>query len=320
MKIFLAGATGAVGRPLVRQLLDEGHEVVALTRSPEKAKWLRDLRAEAALGNAMDIEWLRPAVLRAKPEVVIDQMTDLPQRQRPHGLGKFYKRQIPLREIGSRALLRAAEESGARRLIAQSVAFLYAPNGSGPRSEADRAWVEAPGVLGKAFAGAAAHDERVVHSTGLEGVVLRYGFFYGPGTTFAPGNGLYEDTRRRRLPLSGDGASFWSFVHVDDAACAAVAALSQGQHGLYNVVDDEPAPMREWLPEYADLIGAKPPRRLPEWLVRVGAGAPMSAFLTRFPPVSNARAKNQLGWSPRFSSWRQGFREGIPGVGEAPKG
>jgi nucleoside-diphosphate-sugar epimerase len=309
VRVFLAGSTGAVGRPLVSQLLAQGHEVVGLTRSSQKADWLKEIGAEAAVGDALNADWLKAAVLSAEPEIVIDQLTDLPQGQRPRGMGAFYKRQVPLREIASGALLGAAEEAGARRLIAQSVAFIYAP-GPGPRTETDRPWIDAPGAFGTALAGAAAHDERVVGSTRLEGVVLRYGVFYGPGTHFAPGNGIYEDTRRRRLPLAGDGSSFWSFVHVDDAARAAVAALGGGGAGIYNVVDDEPAPMGEWLPNYAAIIGAKPPRRLPVWLVRLGAGSAMTAWLTSFPPVANAKAKRELPWAPTFSSWRQGFAQG----------
>lgn len=307
VKVFLAGATGAVGRPLVRRLVDGGHEVVGMTRSRDGARSLESEGARAAVGSAFDEDWLSRAVRDAQPEVVIDQMTSLPQRIRPRGLRRFYRDQIPLRERGSGALLRAAVAAGARRVIAQSVAFLYAPDGDGPKGEDARAWSDAPAPFGAAAAGAAAHDERVVGLDAVEGVVLRYGVYYGPGTHYSPGNGIYEDVRRRRFPIVGAGDSVWSFVHVDDAADAAVTALDGGPPGIYNIVDDEPAPTREWLPAFAKAIGAPPPRRVPVWLSRIFAGPAMTAWATSFPGASNARAAAELGWRPRIASWREGF-------------
>jgi nucleoside-diphosphate-sugar epimerase len=279
-----------------------------MTRSAERARWLESAGAEAAVGSAFDADWLRGAVSAAKPDVVVDQMTALPQRIGPRGLRRFYRDYLPLRERGSAALLEAAAAAGARRVIAQSIAFLYAPGG-GPKSEDDPVWGDAPAPFGRAVAVAAAHDQRVVGMRELEGVVLRYGVFYGPGTHFSPGNGMYEDVRRRRFPIVGAGDSVWSFVHVDDAASATVAALEAGGPGVYNVVDDDPAPTREWLPAFAEAIGAPPPRRVPVWLARVFAGPAMTAWATSFPGASNAKAVAELGWQPSRRSWREGFRE-----------
>jgi nucleoside-diphosphate-sugar epimerase len=311
MRIFVAGATGAVGRPLVKKLVAAGHHVVGLTRHDDRAQWLYEQGATAVVGNALDGEWLQAAVCEAKPEVVIDQMTDLPQRVGMRGMRRFYRGQNPLRVRGSAALLAGARAAGARRIIAQSVAFLYAPGSGGPKTEGDPPWDTAPEPFGNAVRIAAAHDLLVAGAADIEGVVLRYGVFYGPGTHYAPGNGQYEDIRRRRLPLVTDGDSVWSFIHVDDAAQAAVDALDRGGPGIYNVVDDDPAPMRVWLPHFAETIGAKPPRRVPEWLARVTAGPAITAWATLFPGASNAKARAELGWQPSHASWREGFPQSL---------
>jgi nucleoside-diphosphate-sugar epimerase len=311
MKVFLAGATGAVGRPLLRELLQAGHDVVGTTRKPARARELERAGAEALVLDALETESLVRAVIRARPEVVIDQLTQLPQRIRPRGMRAFYRRQNLLRGRAGAALIEAARSAGARRLIAQSVAFIYAPNGEELRREDDPVWRDAPAPFGRALRIAADHDERVAACDELEGVVLRYGVFYGPGTHSAPGNGIYEDVRRRRFPVAGAGNAVWSFVHVEDAARATMDALGRGSAGIYNIVDDEPAPVSEWLPAYAEAIGARPPRRLPAWLVRAFAGPAMAAWLTNRPGAANQKAKGELGFSPRFASWRQGFREAL---------
>jgi nucleoside-diphosphate-sugar epimerase len=316
VRVFVAGATGAVGRPLVVRLIRAGHEVVGMTRSHDRAQWLTKVGARPAVGNAFNADWLREAVDEARPEVVIDELTDLPQRIGLRGMRRFYRGQIPLRTVGSGNLLEAARAAGVRRVISQSVAFIYAPDGGGLKAETDRAWSDAPAPFGAALGGAAEHDELVVRSTEFEGVVLRYGVFYGPGTHFAPGNGIHRDVRRRRLPIVGEGRSIWSFVHVQDAAMATVNALQHGEAGIYNVVDDEPAPTREWIPEYAAIIGAPPPRTVPRWLSRVFAGPAMTAWSTEFPGASNEKAKRELNWRPGYSSWRQGFRDGLDAIEE----
>jgi nucleoside-diphosphate-sugar epimerase len=313
MRIFLAGATGAVGRPLVKKLVAAGHEVVGMTRRDDRAEWLHEQGATAVVGTALDSEWLQAVVRESRPEVVIDQMTDLPQRLGMRGMGRFYRSQVRLRTEGSAALLAGARAAGARRLIAQSVAFIYAPGADGPMTEADPTWDDAPEPFGTALRGAGAHDRMVAGVPDIDGVVLRYGVFYGPGTHYAPGNGQYEDIRRRRLPLVGDGDSVWSFIHVDDAAQAALDALDRGAPGIYNVVDDEPAPMRDWLPHFAETIGAKPPRRVPQWLARITAGPALTAWATLFPGASNAKARAELGWQPNYTTWREGFPQSLGG-------
>ena len=312
MKIFLAGATGAVGRPLVQRLVGAGHEVVGLTRRDDRARWLVEHGAAAVVGDAMDGEWLRDAVCEASPEVVIDQMTDLPQRIRMRGMGRFYRGQNPLRVRGSAALLDGARAAGARRIIAQSVAFIYAPGPGGPRTETAPTWADAPEPFGNAIRVAVAHDQSVGNAADIEGVVLRYGVFYGPGTHYSPGNGQYEDIRRRRQPIVGDGASVWSFVHVDDAAEATVRAIeADAPPGVYNIVDDDPAPVADWLPALAGALGAKPPRKVPVWLARLVAGPFSVMAMTQLQAASNVKAKQQLGWSPAIASWREGFRTAL---------
>jgi nucleoside-diphosphate-sugar epimerase len=307
MKIFLAGSTGAVGRPLLNRLVASGHDVVGLTRLDKRARWLRENGATAVVGNALDAKWLERAMRDAAPEVVIDQMTDLPQRLGLRRMRRFYRGQNALRTRGSGALLAAARSAGARRMITQSVAFIYAPDGGGLKRETDRVWDDAPEPFGEAIRIAAEHDSRLTAESHPEGVVLRYGVFYGPGTHYAPGNGVYEDIRRRRMPLVGQGDSIWSFCHVDDAAQAAVDALDRGTPGIYNIVDDEPVAMREWLPHFAQVIGAKPPHRVPVWLSRVAAGPAITAWATAFPGASNEKARRELGWEPSYPTWREGF-------------
>ena len=309
MRIFVAGATGAVGRPLVRALAAQGHEVSGTTRRSERGRLIEADGATAVVVDALDTGALTDAVLAARPDVVVDQLTDLPQRFGIRGLRSIYRGQNRLRERGSGALLDAAVAAGARQIITQSVAFLYEPGVDAVRTEADPAWRDAPPPFGRAVSVAAGHDERVIATPGIVGVVLRYGVLYGPGTHFWPGNGIHEDTRRRRLPLIGDSAGRWSFVHVDDAAGAVLAALGRSSSGIYNIVDDDPAPWGEWLPFYADVLGAKPPHRIPRWLGRVAAGPVTTSWVTDRAAVSNAKAKRELGWSPRISSWGVGFRE-----------
>lgn len=311
MRIFLAGATGAVGRPLVTRLVAAGHDVAGLTRHEERARWLRENGAAPIVGDALDTRWLERAVHEVEPEIVIDQMTDLPQRIGFRGMRRFYRGQNPLRRQGSHGLLSAARAARARRIITQGVAFIYAPDGGGVKAETDRIWDDAPEPFGEAVRIAAEHDRRVAAESELDGVVLRYGVFYGPGTHFAPGKGMYEDIRRRRMPLVGDAASVWSFCHVEDAAQAAVVALDRGAAGIYNVVDDEPAPLHEWLPVYAEAIGAKRPFRVPAIIARLVAGPFATAMATQLRGASNAKAKREFGWQPRYASWRDGFTEAL---------
>ena len=311
MKILLAGATGVVGRPLLAQLLDAGHEVVCITRSKERARSLVSAGASAVTGDLFEREFVLRVVEDAGPGVVVDQTTDLPQRAgiTRIGLRRFYQGQIKLEQQGKPALLRAAVAAGVRRYVMQSIGFMYAPNGPEPRTEQDPVFEAAPRPWRDVVPPLLDLEDQVTNSSTLQGVVLRYGYFYGPGTYFWPGGQFYEQVKHRRFPIVGSGSGFWPFVHVEDAAAAAVAAIERGEPGVYNIVDDDPAPMATWLPTYASLIGAKPPLRVPAIIARLGSGPLPVHWATRQPPVSNTKARSVLGWRPRYPSWREGLGE-----------
>ena len=308
MKILLAGATGAIGRPLVRRLTAAGHEVVGLSRSEGRA---RALDGPGVRGVAVDVRD-RDAVLRLadeiEPDVVLDETTDLPQRYDARTLKGFYDGMGDLRTRGSTSLLEAAERTGARFGF-QSIAFLYDPahEPGRLRTEADPVYVgDAPPPWDVALGAIVELEERTAMAGGL---VFRYGFFHGPGTHFAPGGETYESVVRRRFPIMGAGGGVWSFIHVDDAAAATVAALEREAKGIFNVVDDRPRTLREWLPEYAQALGAPKPLRIPAVVAK-----PFSAELTQhysltLAGASNARAKAELGWSPRYSTPPDGLRD-----------
>jgi 2-alkyl-3-oxoalkanoate reductase len=305
MRVFVAGASGAIGRPLVAQLMAAGHEVTGTTRFESKAEELRAAGARAAVCDALDADALRAAVAEAAPEVVVHQLTALPRRYDPRDKA-IYEGTNRVRGEGTRNLLAAARAAGAGRFVAQSIAFGYAP-GAVPEVKDEDAPLAlgAPPPFGEGVRVLLEMERAVVEADGL---VLRYGWFYGPGTYYAEDGSIAQDVRRRRFPVIGSGAGLWSFVHVDDAASATVAAAERGAPGVYNVVDDEPAAMRDWLPAYADAIGAKKPLRVPVWLARLAAGS-MATLVNVQPGASNAKAKRELGWEPRWPSWRTGFRE-----------
>jgi len=245
VKVFVAGATGAVGRPLVRQLLEAGHEVTGTTRSAARAAGLERAGARAVVCDALQAEPLRAAVAAAEPDVVIHQLTALPDRFEPRKRD-LYEPTNRIRIVGTRNLLDAAVAVGARRMICQSIAFAYAPVGGRVKEESDRLFSDAPEPFGPGVRAIEGMERAVVGAKRLEGIVLHYGWFYGPGTYFGEDGSLASKVRRRRYPIVGDGGGLFSFVHVDDAASATVAALERGQTGIYNVCDDEPAPLREW--------------------------------------------------------------------------
>lgn len=306
MKVFVAGASGAIGRPLVRQLVAAGHEVTGMTRRQERAAEIREAGAEAVVCDAFDAEGLREAVVGARPEAVVHALTALPQRFTARTDLRPTNR---VRVEGSRNLIAAARAAGARRMVAESVAFFYAPEGSWVKDEEAPLDVDAPGKIGAAVAAIADLERQVLEAEGLEGVVLRFGWFYGPGTYLGPGGSQAEEVRKRRYPIVGEGKATFSFVHVEDAATAVVAALGRGAPGVYNVADDEPAPLREWLPALAETLGAKPPRRVPLWLVGLVIGRTMARAAAGTRGAANAKAKRELGWQPARPSWRQGFAE-----------
>jgi 2-alkyl-3-oxoalkanoate reductase len=309
VKVFVAGASGAMGRPLVRRLLAAGHEVTGMTRREERAAAIREAGASAVVCDVFDAPALESAVKAAAPEVVVHQLTSLPPRLDYKAKEDPLAATNRLRSEGTRNLLAAAKAAGARRLVAESVAFLYAPEGSWIKDEEAPLFVDAPVPFGGAVTALTDLERQVTGAGGIEGVVLRYGWLYGPDTYFDRDGSQTEEALKRRLPIVGKGTGTFSFVHVEDAAAATVAAVEHGSPGIYNVVDDEPAPMREWVPVFAEAVGAKRPRRAPVWLARLIAGAAAANTATQLRGASNAKAKRELGWQPSYSSWRQGFRD-----------
>jgi nucleoside-diphosphate-sugar epimerase len=304
VRIFVAGATGAIGSQLVPMLVARGHTVVGMTRSPERAAWLTRAGAEACVCDVYDRDRLGAAVAEARPEVVIHQLTALPQRydMRRRDVTAATDR---IRREGTANLVAAARAAGCERVVAQSIAFLYRPGDGAPgalRTEADAPFADAPQPFGAAVAALVDLERQVL---GLDGAVLRYGWLYGPGTWFAPDGHFSAEVRRRRYPIVGNGAGVWSFVHVADAAGAAAQVAESGVTGVFNIVDDDPAPIREWLPELARALSAKPPLRVPRWVARIVAGPVAGVMARQMPGASNAQAREELGWRPRYPTWRE---------------
>jgi nucleoside-diphosphate-sugar epimerase len=308
MRIFVAGATGALGRRLVPQLVAAGHEVTGMTRTAAKADALRAQGATPVVADALDRDAVLAAVHEARPDVVVHQLT---------AIGKIDLRNPDrtfaptnrLRTQGTDILLAAAREVGASRFVAQSYAgWPFARDGAEVKTEEDALDPEPPAGLRETHA-AIRHLERAVTTAqGIDGIVLRYGGFYGPGTGMAKGGDEYEAVRKRQFPVVGGGRGIWSLIHIDDAAEATVAAIEHGAPGIYNVVDDEPAPVREWLPALAAAVGGKPPRKVPRFVGRLLMSPGTLAMMTEIRGASNAKARRELGWHPAHSSWRQGFQ------------
>ncbi len=311
MRVFLAGATGVIGRRLLPMLIARGHDVTGMTRSSERAEWLRSLRARAVILDALDEHAVVAAVGEAEPEAVIHQLTSIPQRLDPHSIERDFQANDRLRSEGTRILVAAAQAAGAERILAQSVAFSYAPGPPGTiHSESDPllGGENAPAGFRRSAESLRALERQVL---GAGGLVLRYGYFYGPGTAISSSGSMGQDVSRRRLPVIGGGAGVWSLIHIDDAATATLAALSRGDSGAYNIVDDEPAPVAQWIPALAAALGAKPPRRVPALVARPLAGAYGVHTMTRGQGASNAKARRELGWAPAQPSWRSGFTEAL---------
>jgi nucleoside-diphosphate-sugar epimerase len=308
MKIFLAGGTGAVGRQLVPQLIAAGHAVVAITRKPDRIAELRIGGTEPIACDIFDRDRLISIVREARPDAIINQLTDLPSTMEPRRLTEIYERNNRVRREGTRNLLEAAGVGSVRRFVAQSMATWYAPVGSRIKSESDPLWLDAPEPIGTAVRTVATMEEEILRAIPIA-IILRYGAFYGPGTWYARGQEIAERVRRRAFPLVGQGAGITSFVHVRDAASAAVVASSAAISGVYNVVDDEPAAASEWLPVYARALEAATPRRVPTLLAPMALGRPLTTWLTTMRGASNAKIKRELGWSLRYASWREGFKE-----------
>jgi 2-alkyl-3-oxoalkanoate reductase len=281
-----------------------------MTRSDERAAALREAGARAVVLDVFDHEGVRAAMAEARPEVVVHQLTALPERIDPRDRS-VYDATNRLRTVGTRILLEAARAAGARRVVAQSIAFAYEPRGEMVKAEDAPLMSDAPGPFGEGARAVRDLEAQILEAQGLEGLVLRYGFFYGPGTFYALDGSMAADVRRRRMPIVGGGAGTFSHVHVEDAAEATVAAVERGAPGVYNIVDDEPAPLRDWVPVYAEAIGAKPPWRLPAWIARLVAGRAATAMATQLRGASNEKAKRELGWTPAHPSWREGFRDSL---------
>jgi nucleoside-diphosphate-sugar epimerase len=301
MRVFVAGASGAIGTPLVRQLVERGHDVIGTSRSPESAERVRAMGAEPVVLDVLDARAVRKAVLEAHPDAIVHQATALANARFSRNLDRTFAETNRLRTEGTDALLAAAREAGVQRFVAQSFASMrYAREGAWVKTEEDP--LDPAPVAGTRETNAAMRylDETV---TAAGGVALRYGGFYG-----ADNDGMVEPVRKRQFPIVGSGDGVSSFIHLDDAAAATVLALEQGATGIYNVVDDEPAPIHDWLPVMAETLGADPPRHFPRWLARLFAGEAGVMMGTESRGASNAKAKRELGWTPRFASWREGFR------------
>lgn len=314
MKVFVAGATGVLGRALVPQLGARGHDVVGMTRSASKQDLVRSLGARPVVADALDPDAVARAVASAEPEVIVHQLTALSGDFDMRHIDRFFATTNRLRTEGTDHLLAAAHAVGAQRFVAQSYAGWPAARDGGPVKGEDAPLDPAPPKQLRDMLAAIRHLEDAVVGAGwLDGVVLRYGGFYGPGTTLSadPDAAHTAAIRKRQFPLVGDGGGVWSFIHVQDAAAATVVAIERGARGIYNVVDDEPAAVREWMPELARILGAKPPRHVPRWLGRLLAGEAAAVMMTEVRGASNEKAKRELGWQPGYASWRQGFAEGL---------
>jgi nucleoside-diphosphate-sugar epimerase len=306
-RVLIAGATGQIGEMLTPALVATGDEVYGLARSERSAEKIRELGATPVLGDALDGDAVMAAVAEARPEVIVHQLTAIPRSGiNPRKLGEAFVSTNRLRREGTANLVAAAERHGVLRMVAQSVAFAYRPEGPEILDETAPLDTEADGDWGEITRAVAALEEAVLGGSGFEGVVLRYGAFYGPDTPYSADGPFGEMVMKRRLPIVGDGGGRQPFVHLDDAVSATLAAIDRGTR-VYNVVDDDPARAREWIPGLADALGAKPPRRVPVWLARLAAGPAAARVMTAQRGASNARIREELGWRPRYPDWRAGF-------------
>jgi nucleoside-diphosphate-sugar epimerase len=308
MRVFVAGATGALGRHLVPGLVAAGHEVTATTRTPGKVAQLREAGAESVVVDGLDREAVVAAVRAAGPEVIVHQMTALADMRSLRKVDQAFAATNELRTRGTDNLLAAAARAGTRRVVAQGHNFVYERSG-GPVKTEDDPLDSRPIPSAARTVAAVMHVDRAVPLTAPEGIVLRYGSFYGPGAS----DPLLDTVRKRQLPVIGGGTGIWSFIEIADAAAATLAAVEDGAPGVYNVVDSDPAPVAEWLPYLAEIAGAKPPLRMPAWLGRLLAGEFVVAQMTDGRGCSNEEARKALGWEPRYASWREGFRAWVGG-------
>jgi nucleoside-diphosphate-sugar epimerase len=309
MRVFVAGATGAIGKQLVPRLVAAGHEVVGMTRSPEKRGLLEEFGATAAVADGLDPDQVAEAVATAQPEVIVHELTGIESIDIRH-FDRSFALTNRLRTEGTDHLLSAGRAVGVKRFVAQSyAAWPYVRTGGPVKTEEDPLDENPPRGMRESWAAIQHLERAVLDADWTEGIVLRYGGFYGPGTSLARGGEQAELVRQRKFPLVGNGGGVWSFVHIADAADGTLAAIERGRRGIYNIVDDAPAPVAEWLPGLAQALGAKPPLRVPRFVGRLFAGQAGVVMMTEIRGASNQKAKRELGWQPAHPSWRQGFAE-----------
>src|SRR5919112_3002805 len=308
MRVFVAGATGAIGKQLVPRLVEAGHEGHGMTRSESEQAMLQELGAVPVVADALDPDQVAEAVGRARPEVIVHQLTAIGEVDMRH-FDRDFAPTNRLRTEGTDHLLSAGQAVGVRRFVAQGVGGYgaYARTGGAVKSEEDPLDATPAREMRETQAAIRHLEDAVLGARWTEGIVLRYGTFYGPGTSLAPGEEQFELVRRRKFPLVGDGGGVWSFIHVADAAEATLTAVEHGSRGVYNVVDDDPAPVAEWLPALAQTLGAKKPMRVPRFVGRLFAGEAGAVMMTELRGASNAKAKRELAWRPAHPSWRQGL-------------
>ena len=309
MRVFVAGASGALGRRLISALAAGGHLVFGMTRTPAKARSIAESGAQPVVGDALDAAGVERALVECRPETVVHQLTALAGANDLSRFDRTFAGSNRLRTEGLDILLEAARRSGARRFVAQSFCgWPYGRVGGPVKSEDDPLDPAPRRGQTETFAAIRHVETAMADLRDLKGVALRYGAFYGPDTgLFEPD--MIRQLKRRAVPLIGGGGGWWSLLHIDDAASATVAAIEGDAPGVFNVVDDEPAQVREWLPALAAAVGAKPPRRLPAWIARLLAGDALVAMMTEARSGSNAKIKREFSWAPAIPSWRQGFRE-----------
>jgi nucleoside-diphosphate-sugar epimerase len=311
VKVLVAGATGSIGQQLVPQLLADGHDVVALARSTRRAQRLADLGAEVVTGDALDRAQVIRIVADAKPDAVVNLLTALPPNIDPKHIDRDMAQTNRLRTEGAKNVFDAADEVGVATNIVESVAFMTDPCRPPVTDESAPLWQAPPKKFASAVAAVADLEQRASEHGAT---VLRFGHLYGPGTALGPDGAFAAQVRAGKMPLLGDGASIFSFLHTADAASAVTVALTNAQPGVFNIVDDEPAPISEWLPELAKVLGAPAPKRLPSWIARIAVGEYGVAYMTALRGSSNRRAKETLGWNPSRPTWRKGFLEVFGGA------